>query len=97
VSKQYDEDSFNDIINKLDKESARIIISKEIRGKYKKTSTVIKGIEEKPESISSELKTEIGTGGTYKDGQIILQGDHKEAVKKLLIKKGFSEQSIDVL
>ncbi len=97
MSNQYNENSFNDIINELDKESARIIISKEIRGKYKKISTVITGIEEKPESISSELKTKLGTGGTYKAGQIILQGDHREAVKQLLIKKGFNEQSIEVL
>ena len=97
MSNQYDENSFNDIINELDRESARIIISKEIRSKYKKISTVITGIEENPESISSELKTKLGTGGTYKGGQIILQGDHREAVKKLLIKKGFNEQSIEVL
>jgi translation initiation factor 1 len=97
VSNQYNENFFNDIINELDKESARIIISKEIRSKYKRISTVITGIEEKPESISSELKTKLGTGGTYKTGQIILQGDHREAVKQFLIKKGFSEQSIEVL
>ena len=97
MSNQYNENSFNDIISELDKESARIIISKEIRGKYKKISTVITGIEANPESISSELKTKLGTGGTYKGGQIILQGDHREAVKKLLIKKGFNEQSIEVL
>jgi translation initiation factor 1 len=95
VSYQYNEDTFNDIINQLDKETARIIISKEIRGRYKKIiSTVIRGIKENPESISSELKTKIGTGGIYKEGQIILQGDHREGVKKLLIKKGFSEQRI---
>jgi translation initiation factor 1 len=58
---------------------------------------VITGIQEKPESINSELKTKLGTGGTYKGGQIILQGDHIEPVKKLLIKKGFNEQSIEVL
>ena len=69
MSNQYNENSFNDIISELDKESARIIISKEIRGKYKKISTVIRGIKENPESISSELKTKIGTGGTYKEGQ----------------------------
>jgi translation initiation factor 1 len=96
VSDQYNENTFTDIIKELDKEIARIIISKEIRGRYKKKSTVIRGIEN-PESISSELKRKIGTGGTYKEGQIILQGDHREAVKKLLIEKGFSEQSIEVL
>ena len=57
VSNQYNEDTFNDIINQLDKERARIIISKEIRGRYKKIPTVIRGIKENPESISSELKT----------------------------------------
>jgi translation initiation factor 1 len=97
VSNRYNENSFNDIINELDRQSVRIIISKQIRGKFKKISTVIKGIEEKPESLSSELKTKLGTGGTYKEGQIILQGDHIEAVKDLLIKKGFNEQSIEVL
>ena len=53
---------------------------------------MITGIEENPESLSVELKTKLGTGGTYKEGQIILQGDHIEDVKKLLIKKGFDER-----
>ena len=69
------ENSFNEIINE------RIIISKQIRGKFKKISTVIMGIEEKPEYLGSELKTKLGTGGTYKEGQIILQADHIEAFK----------------
>lgn len=97
MSNQYNENSFVDIINELDKESTRIIISKQITGKFKKISTVITGIEEKPESLSSELKAKLGTGGTYKEGKIILQGDHLEAVKNLLIKKGFNEQTIEVL
>jgi translation initiation factor 1 len=102
VSNQYSQDSIKDIINELDKETARIVISKEIRGRYKKISTVIRGIAHSmkdPEiiAITSELKTKIGTGGTYKEGRIILQGDHRQAVKQLLIKKGFSEQSIEVL
>lgn len=100
MSNQYSHDSIKDIIKELDKETSRIVISKEIRGRYKKTSTVIKGIEHNTRDageITSELKTRIGTGGTYKEGQIILQGDHREAVKQLLLKKGFSEQSIEVL
>ena len=100
MSNQYSQDSIKDIIDELDKESARIVISKEIRGRYKKTSTVIRGIEhdsKEAEVLTSELKTKIGTGGTYKEGKIILQGDHREAVKQLLIKKGFNEQSIEVL
>lgn len=100
MSNQYDQDSFEDIIKELDKERTRVVISKEIRGRYRKISTVIKGIQHNTrdaEILTSELKTKIGTGGTYKEGQIILQGDHREVVKQLLIKKGFSEQSIEIL
>jgi translation initiation factor 1 len=100
VSDQYSQESIKDILDELDKESARIVISKEIRGRYKKTSTVVRGAEhdsKEAEVLTSELKTKIGTGGTYKEGQIILQGDHREAVKQLLIKKGFNEQTIEVL
>jgi translation initiation factor 1 len=49
------------------------------------------------ESITRELKTKIGTGGTYKEGQIVLQGDHRESVKSLLISKGFNEKSIEIM
>ena len=98
MSDQYNDNTMSEIINELDRDIARIIISKEIRGRYKKVSTVIKGVETKGvEMLTSELKSKIGTGGTYKEGQIILQGDHRQAVKQLLIKKGFSEQSIEVL
>ena len=102
MSNQYSQDSIKDIIDELDKETAKIVISKEIRGRYKKTSTLIRGMahsmkDQEIIAITSELKTKIGTGGTYKEGRIILQGDHRQAVKQLLIKKGFSEQSIEVL
>ena len=49
------------------------------------------------ESITRELKTKIGTGGTYKEGQIVLQGDHRESVKSLLMSKGFNEKSIEIM
>jgi translation initiation factor 1 len=98
VSNQNNENSMSEIINELDKDTARIVISKEIRGKYKKVSTVIRGIEMRDaDMLTSELKSRIGTGGTYKEAQILLQGDHRQAVKQLLIKTGFSEESIEVL
>lgn len=102
MSDVFSQDSIRDILSELDKESTRIIISKEIRGRYKKKSTVITGMQRNMsdneiESMTSEIKTKIGTGGTYKEGKIILQGDHREAVRRLLINKGFNEQSIEVL
>ncbi len=102
MSDQFSQGSIRDFINELEKENARIIISKELRGRYKKKSTVVTGIQKNMrdgeiEAMTSEIKAKIGTGGTYKEGKIILQGDHREAVKRLLINKGFNEQTIEVL
>jgi translation initiation factor 1 len=89
--------SMDDILRELDKEKARIVIFKDIR-KFRKSVTVVSGLQETEGviEITRALKTNIGTGGTYKDGQIVLQGDHREAVKNILVRRGFNEDSIEV-
>lgn len=47
-------------------------------------------------SIARELKIKLGTGGTYKNGLVILQGDHRNAVRDMLITKGIHADSIEV-
>ncbi|MFL6338984.1 MAG: stress response translation initiation inhibitor YciH [Nitrososphaeraceae archaeon] len=88
----------DDILRELDKEKTRIVISKDIR-RFRKVATVVKGLQERQdiESITKQMKTKIGTGGTFKDGQIILQGDHRDFVKNFLLKKGYDEGSIEVI
>ena len=57
--------------------------------KYNKLVTIIQGLNDKDmvKTILRELKKNIGTGGTYKNGIIILQGNHQEYVKKYLLNK----------
>jgi translation initiation factor 1 (eIF-1/SUI1) len=43
------------------------------------------------------MKRGLATGGTVKDGILILQGDHRENASKMLIQNGFSEGSIEIL
>ena len=90
--------SIDEIVHQLDLEEKNIVISKEIK-KFNKLTTVIRGMDDSENimSISKELKTRLGTGGTIKDGRIILQGDHREAVKKLLIARGFKQKLIEIL
>jgi translation initiation factor 1 len=90
--------SIDDIVRELDREEKDIVISKEIK-KYNKPTTVVRGLEERNDVqlIARELKTKLGTGGTYKAGQIILQGDHRESVKNFLIAKGFKQESIEII
>jgi translation initiation factor 1 len=98
VSEDYDTNSMDNVLRELDREKTNIVISKEIR-RYKKSTTIVRGLQDRTdiESITRELKTKIGTGGTYKEGQIVLQGDHRESVKSLLISKGFNEKLIEIM
>lgn len=92
-----DYDSMDELIKEIEKEEAAIVITKDIR-KYRKPVTVISGLQDRKDlkEITKQLKTKIGTGGTFKEGQIILQGDHREATKSLLAEMGFKEDAIEV-
>ena len=43
------------------------------------------------------MKKMLATGGTVKDGIVLLQGDHRDRVVEILVKRGFSESSIEVI
>jgi translation initiation factor 1 len=67
-------------------------IKHEVKGRKGKAVTTISGFEESEgsvKSLASELKSSCGTGGSVKDGVIIIQGDHRETLKMLLEQKGF--------
>jgi len=60
--------------------------------RYGKMVTVIDGIDENDIDIADlakTLKNKCAAGGTYKDGRIELQGDHKKRVKAVLEEMGF--------
>lgn len=90
--------SIGDIVREFDREETDIVISKEIK-KFNKPTTVVRGLEKRNDVqlMTRELKIKLGTGGTYKAGKIILQGDHRDSVKNFLITKGFKKESIELI
>jgi translation initiation factor 1 len=84
----YDENvnSISCALKELDKSISNIFVYTDVK-KLNKPITIIQGLKDKDliRIILRELKKKIGTGGTYKNGLIILQGNHQEYVKKFLM------------
>ena len=62
------------------------------KGRKGKTVTVINGFQTKPETLAAlvkQLKAQCGTGGTVKDNEIEIQGDHTQKLLQILTQLGY--------
>lgn len=70
-----------------------IRIRREVKGRGGKTVTVTSGFQlddDGLKQLAAELKRRCGTGGSVKDGEILIQGDHRETILAELKKRGFA-------
>jgi len=66
-----------------------------VKRRYGKTVTIIEGINASEidiEDLAKQLKTRCASGGTVKEGNIELQGDHKKKVQSVLEDLGFKAE-----
>lgn len=70
-----------------------IRIRREVKGRGGKTVTVASGFQlddARLRQLAAELKRRCGSGGSVKDGEILIQGDHRESLLAALKLKGFA-------
>lgn len=75
-----------------DKQQLRIWLDRKNRAG--KEATLIKGFsgsEEQLKDLAKMLKTKLGVGGAAKEGDIIIQGDHRDKVLDILVKAGYTK------
>ena len=69
-----------------------IRIQREVKGRKGKTVTTVSGFQiaaDELKNLATQIKRRCGTGGSVKDGVIIIQGDHRETLLFELKKQGF--------
>lgn len=62
-----------------------------------KPTTIISGYEGAEEDfkiLAKEIKNKLAVGGTFKEGEIIIQGDFRDRIMKLLQEKGFKTKRV---
>ena len=75
------------------KNRGRVDIRRETGGRGGKTVTVVDGFVEiglpEKEQLTKKIRGACGCGGTVKDGAIVIQGDQRDTVARILTDAGF--------
>jgi translation initiation factor 1 len=86
------------VCSEISKDQQRIRVRLE-RRKWNKPATIVEGIDAKSVDLgrlAAQLKSYCACGGTAKNNQIMLQGDHRDRTREILVRLGFSEDNIEV-
>jgi translation initiation factor 1 len=95
LSEEFD---FDAALKELDKSETHLVVRVEFR-RWGKPVTVVQGLPKTGRSLDEVahiLKGRLATGGTAKEGVIMLQGDHRARIKDELVKMGFQEDHIEI-
>ena len=89
----YSEDTQDEAIS-LPKDQQKLRLYMERAGRGGKTVTIVKffvGSEDDMVALCKLIKQKCGVGGSVKDGEIIIQGDHRERLLDILKKEGYTQ------
>ena len=90
---EYSDDSQEEA-DTLPKNQQKLRLNMERAGRGGKTVTLVKGFVGSDEDINALcklLKQKCGVGGSVKESEIIIQGDHRQRLVEILKKEGFCQ------
>ena len=90
---EYSDDSQEEA-DTLPKNQQKLRLNMERAGRGGKTVTLVKGFVGSDKDITALcklLKQKCGVGGSVKDGEIIIQGDHRQRLVEILKKEGYTQ------
>lgn len=93
---EHDEQDFEMPVEKTEQKSP-LVCKYEKKGRNGKPVTLIEGFEgteEELKQISKKIKSTLGIGGSEKDGVIIIQGDNRDKIMKILQEMGYKTKRV---
>ena len=87
----------SEIIETLNNANQPLRVILETKHRAGKTVTIVYGFvgsEKDMNILGKALKNHCGTGGSVKEGEIIIQGDHRQKVFQFLKQKGYAKAKL---
>ncbi|MCF8308252.1 MAG: translation initiation factor [Bacteroidales bacterium] len=88
----YTYDNNEDQAETLPPQQQDLFVKREKKGRGGKEVSIVSGFvgnDDDLKDLGKELKKSLGVGGSAKDGEIVIQGEHRDKIMELLIKKGY--------
>ncbi len=81
----------------IQKETTQHITIYSTKKRFNKLVTIVVGLSgDALKETAKSLKHKLACGGSFKDGLIVLQGDHVDKAKQMLISLGYPEEMISI-
>lgn len=87
----YQQEETADSIPAAEQRLRVLLDRKKRKGKEVTLVTGFSGPQDELKKLGKYLKTKCGVGGSVKDGEILIQGNHRDRVVALLQEKGYSQ------